>query len=605
MSDKIKNANIFETILLLSSRERNRFIVNCLAIGFCSITYNLLRVNKDLLVNLEPDKAALISFLKSTFVLVTAVALSSFYPWLATATKRQDFIKIVLGAFITLYGAHFIFLGGNPQAFHTGGFFVEQGTKFFATITSIEWLNDFVINVLLGFESYCLTILGLIDTWPTTVYYVLSEIFAILGFAVLFYLHVNESVKGKELQQMLQFCYTISSQIASIASMAAMSWVSSNLVLDRYEIIRIGTLVALVFLVLFYFSLDWSVNECINDPELEQYKEQRNVKEKKANIWGAIQDLMKSDAVLFYTLCIVLYGMSMTIVEQVAKNFMSTLADDGGSGLASFIYTVMSWQSVIAILLAFYCAFYSNTIEWLTLALATPITLGILGILVFTSANWTPALSSFFEAVIPFIGVSAASLQLFISGIQPALTKVVKYVAFDNMREGFVFAAPESEKIEMRNSGDVLASRFGKAFGSVLISVFVSGFKVQGLTGPEALNESVGSLSIVFIVLIALSIFIFYKMNEIYLVRTANSSVEDNVASTITNDNEKDIIDVQALLDDIIKNQNKSDDTVIKVVEAVSDTDIELTETEKSENDTDESNTVTEEKPETEKSEND
>lgn len=272
--------------------------------------------------------------------------------------------------------------------------------------------------------------------------------------------------------------------------------------------------------LIYYFTLNlviaviqFYVYKWIDRNIIQNYvkKEEKTKKSKvKTGAGESFALLFSSRYLLFLTLIILSYNISMVPLENAWKHKLNVSFSNDSTGYAMFMQQVMQWNSIITVLMMIIGANILPLISWKTGALVTPV-LSILFLLPFFS------LQLFEGAFYTIFDVNQIITITLIAGtLNNIMTKATKYAFFDPTKEVAYIPVDESIRTKGKGAADLIGGRIGKAIGSCyLIALTGLGMKYQSTT--SLLNNMVFWIAIFGVIIYImwfLSIFIFSKEYE-------------------------------------------------------------------------------------------
>lgn len=230
----------------------------------------------------------------------------------------------------------------------------------------------------------------------------------------------------------------------------------------------------------------------------------------KAGAGESFALLFSSKYLLFLTLIILSYNISMVPLENAWKHKLNVSFSDDSTGYAMFMQKVMQYNSIITVLMMIIGANILPLISWKTGALVTPV-LSIIFLLPFFSLQ---LFEGFFYTI--FDVNQVITITLLAGTLNNIMTKATKYAFFDPTKEVAYIPVDESIRTKGKGAADLIGGRIGKAIGSCyLIALTGLGMKYQNTT--SLLNNMVFWIAIFGVIIYImwfLSIFIFSKEYE-------------------------------------------------------------------------------------------
>lgn len=132
---------------------------------------------------------------------------------------------------------------------------------------------------------------------------------------------------------------------------------------------------------------------------------------------------------------------------------------------------------------------------WMISALATPLIIGITGLLFLTFTVFKGPLD---QIMIQMVGLNALAMAAIIGGLQGIFSKATKYSLFDPTKEMAYIPLDPELKAKGKAAVDVIGGRLGKALGSV---VMISLYTITGINDAVALSPEIMVIAGIIIVL--------------------------------------------------------------------------------------------------------
>lgn len=411
--------------------------------------YSILRNAKDALILTAPSSGAMaLPFIKIWGILPMALLFTYLFSVLVRKMTREKVFYTMIGIFL---GFFFLFT-----------FVLYPLRDFIHPQQLADTLQTHLPSGLQGFVA-------IFRNWSFTLFYVMAELWGTFIMIVLFWGFVNDITtikKGKRFYAILGLGANIatifSGQVSCLLcnTFLKIPFLSSNSPEERLLMsITISVLVVgLVSIILFHHLQK-------QFPKAEIPKKWAK-KKQRSSLLSHFSVLGKSRYVLCIALIVLMYNVSLNIIELVWKNEVNALFPSFVDQTA-FHSKFQTLQGMLSTVIAlFLCGNIMKTYGWTVTALITPFILLITGGLFFFFVMFKN--SSAPGTVITFLGITPAALAVLIGGIQNCLTRSCKFTFFDATKE-LAFVPLDSElRLQAKAAIDGVGSRLGKSGGSLI-----------------------------------------------------------------------------------------------------------------------------------------
>lgn len=458
-----------------------------------SFIYNLLRCMKVTLVVTTGavgagSGAEVIPFLKLWGVLPSAVILTYFFTLLASRFNREQVFYIVIAFFLGFYALFTLFLHPNRDALE------------------LVWLPQRMSAVL---PEGCNGLVSAIRYWPTSLFYILSELWSSVVLSMLFWGYANEVTSVEEAKRFYAI-FALGANASGIFSgqigqMLTMTEYNPNLPFgnnawDQSIFLQISMVLVLgmVILVLFrWLNKQHTRNENLSAAELFTRKKKNQV-----SLLESFKCLTRSRYMLYITIIVVAYNIVYNLADVVWTDQVNARMMGNASAISNYMNNVISITGILATLSALMLS--GNVIRrfgWTVTAVITPLIWLTMGVGVFSCMLFQT--NEIFSGVLfQLFGVPAQALVVLFCSSQICLGRASKYTVFDESKEIAFIPLPQEEQRKGKAVVDGIASRFGKAGGSLLIQVL--------LVSCASLSNATPYIAIIFFTVIA---FWMYAVN--------------------------------------------------------------------------------------------
>lgn len=446
-------------------------------VGLILFNYTVARNMKDGLVVTATGSSDIIPYLKTTLVLPSAIVFFIIYSKLSSILNKRALFYTVVGGFL----AYFVLFAAVLYPMH----------GVLHPHASADALQAMLPK---GFK-------GLVDcyrVWTFSTFYIMSELWGAAVSALMFWQFANDVIRIGEAKRFYAHFYILANVFTALSGVVVnrLSQVQKGLaegvdpwgVSINYLTITM-TAAGLIVLGLYYY-----LNKFVfTDEYLAKVQEERGSKPKKQKVKMSVMDgikfIIKSRYLGLIAVIVVAYGISINLVEVTWKRQVG-LQFPSPNEYTAFMGYLSSSTGIATIICIFAGSILVRTLGWRIAALATPVVLGVSGVL-FYLCIVTP------ELVAPFgiaFGLSPLFLGVIIGLIQNVASKSIKYALYDPTKEMAYIPLDDESKMRGKAAVDVVANRFGKSGGAFIQIVLLAMF--------GSLSAVIPILAIVFTVVI-------------------------------------------------------------------------------------------------------
>ncbi len=445
-------------------RHEHQKLLPMLALFFLiSFVYNLLRCMKVTLVVTSAGSAGaeVIPFLKVWVVLPGAVLLTYFYTKLSSALTREQVFYTMIGFFLSFFMLFLLVLYPNREALE------------FTTAANL--LREHLPEGLKGFIS-------IIEHWPLSLFYVLSELWSAAVLSMLFWGFANEVTTVHEAKRFYaifalgaNFSGIFSGQSAQLLTLQNyQEWLPFGQNAWEQSLgLQLGLVIFLGAIIVFLFR--W-VNKVLarmqqKPSSLENAQPIKEPKQ-KISLTECFSYIRRSRYMLYIAILVVAYNIVYNISDVLWTAQIKARYPDS-AGFNAYINEIASITGVFATFSGLLLS--GNVIRrygWTVTAMITPIiwlltSIGFFGCLIFSSNIMLT------DLVYGFFHMPMMNLALIFGSTQICLGRAAKYTVFDETKEIAFIPLPQSEQRKGKAVVDGIASRFGKSGGSLTIQILL------------------------------------------------------------------------------------------------------------------------------------
>lgn len=446
---------------------------------FISFNYSLLRNLKDALVinAVGSPGAQIIPYLKFWGVIPCAILYMLMFSKMSNTLSKKNLFYcslIPFAIFFALFGYVLYPMKGFLHPLHLHLAFVPEGLQ--ATIR----------------------------IWTYSLFYIFAELWGSVALSLLFWGFANDTTRIDESKRFYPL-FGLGANVALIVSGKASHYFaqfSEQMMLQSIMTIALGVIACVA-------TIYWWINAYVlTDPRFyDPSKIKKKKKKAKMKLTDSFKLLFHSKYLMYIAILVVVYGVSINLLEVTWKDQVRTLYPNTNEYL-SFMgtySTFLAWTTMLMML------FFTNNIirmfGWGVAAAVTPVIMLITGAGFFGILIAKDQLGSLFA----MMGTTPLVAAVFFGTCQNVISKAAKYSLFDPTKEMTYIPLDEESKVKGKAAIDIVGARLGKAGSSVI---------QQGLfmIAPLAvMTPYIGALVAVFV---AIWLFAIVKLNKEFAART-------------------------------------------------------------------------------------
>src|SRR3989344_5271372 len=428
--------------------ELKKFLPMFFLFFFINFNYTILRDTKDTLI-VTATGAETIPFLKFWGVVPGAIIFMLIFTKLSNLVKRDRLFMGLMAAFGLFFGLFGILLYPYRDAI--------------SPIAMTNWMYEHFPQGLHG-------LVGMIRYWPSSLFYIMAELWGSAAVSLLFWGFANQITKIHESKRFYAL-FGIGANLAMypagylIRKFAEMKQILPKEV-DAWGVTLNYTLSAVVVACIAAIAIYWWINkEVLTDPRFYDPNEVKKDKKSKPkmSIKESMLYLIRSPYLGCIAVLVMAYGMSINLVELTWKKQLGMQypnPNDYQNFMGSF-----SWATAtLTIFMMFFVG--GNVIRrfgWGAGALFTPIILAITGLLFFAFVIFRDQLGG----LVSMLGSTPLMLAVLFGMIQNVMSKATKYSMFDPTKEMAYIPLDPEVKLKGKAAIDVVGARLGKSGGSL------------------------------------------------------------------------------------------------------------------------------------------
>ena len=461
------------------------FIMLCILFN-----YTVLRNTKDALIGTAAGAGVeAIPYLKSIFVMSSAIAFVVMYTKLSNMFSAERLFYILTAAFLLFFGAFAVVIYPNIDILHPN-------------IQSVEALQAEYPRVKFLFSVWAV--------WTYSLFYVMSELWGSVMISLLFWAFCNEIVRSNEAKRFYPM-FVLIGNIALIFSGTAVKTLSDireslPADVDAWGV-SLDYLMGMVVIigVACMFTYRWMHKNVLTDPKYYDAAEPKKAKKSKPKmgVVDSFKYIFTNPYIGLIALLVLSYGMSINLVELIWKKQIAIEFSGNPNGYNAFMGTFSTWTGIGTIAIIFLTKGVVNRFGWFVGAIITPLVLAVTGALFF-------GLILFNDVINPAmfgLAVSATYMAMIVGLVQNILTKGSKYALFDPTKEMSYIPLDQELKTKGKAVVDVIGGRLGKAAGGWTILILFTLFSAtDAMDVAPYLGYFIGAVVIAWIMgVIALS----------------------------------------------------------------------------------------------------
>lgn len=466
-ADKSNNKNesflskVRAVIWPVYGNENLKFIPMALMMALILFNYTILRGTKDALVIAEEGSGSEVtSFLKVWGVLPFAIMFFFFYSKLSNLLSRPALFYTVIMIFVVFFAAFTMILYPNREALHMSK---DTLLSMQANYPYVKWLLPMVAN------------------WTDSLFYIMSELWGSVVLSLLFWQLANLSTRVNEAKRFYGFFGLIGNMGVMASGFATKYFdalgreaaATSGSTIDGYAttiswICGSVAVSAVIVMILFFFVN----NKVITNPKYAP-QEGEGVKKKskpKLSLGESFKQIFTSKYLAYIALLVVIYGITINLVEQTWKSQMK-IAFPTKAEYNAAMGDVFIWISVLTMIFMLLGSNLLRLFGWLTSALITPIVILITGGIFFAMILFPDT----FRPIMMEMGITLSAVQVAVlfGQWQQVLSKSTKYSLFDPTKEMAYIPLDDDMKIKGKAAVDVVGGRLGKSGGALIQQVLL------------------------------------------------------------------------------------------------------------------------------------
>lgn len=429
-------SRLISNIWPIKRSEGEKFLIMALLMFLVLVNQNIVRNVKDCLV-VKLIGAESLGFIKLLVEVPFSIILIFCYTRLCNVLNQHQVFRFVLSFFLLYFLVFLLFLFPNrtliqPDASH--------------------------ISYLVGIHPHWKWLIRLWGNWAIVSFYVVSELWPIVMFSLLFWQLANNTTSSEQASRFYP-CLSIVGQSNLLFSSKIISYVTGERSGDKLEV-SLRALLCLVLLsgiciLIVHAYLETKIKQ---SPESYFMSPESTTPLTKAGLKASIKLVLSSRYLICICCMLACYSLSINLVEGLwlfkAGQFCTTT-----NQMMSYNARVTFFIGIVALICSPTGGYVIRKFGWLTAALLTP------GIMLITG-------SIFFFSALFYSKLTALGIVVLAGGMHSAIGKGVKYSIFDTTKEMAYIPLTEELKTKGKAAVELLGPKIGKAIGAIQAGIF-------------------------------------------------------------------------------------------------------------------------------------
>lgn len=424
-------------------REHFKFIPMTFMISLILFNYTLVRQMKDVLVMTAAGGSQITVFLKGWAVLPAALIFFMIYSKLSNIFSRQTMFYGVVTFFLAFFALFALVLYPNHELIHP----IAQADRWITNVPSA------FINFIVMYKF-----------WSFSLFYTMAELWGAVVAALLFWQFANSIVHVSEAKRFYAHFYLLANIATAASGLIAKQYSTLGKATGDYTITVNYAMLTVVLcglaVILFYFVMDKFI---LSNPNANNIEAAPKKKKLKLSLSESIQFILHNRYLLWITILVISYGISINLIEVQWKNQIRTLFPDKASQ-GEFFGHFYFWAGISTFCVILIGSSLIRWLGWRVAALATPIMIGLTGAILFYFIIYGESAN----LIAGMLGTTALTFTVFFGAVQNILSKSTKYALFDPTKEMSYIPLDEESKVKGKAAVDVVGGRLGKAGGGYL-----------------------------------------------------------------------------------------------------------------------------------------
>lgn len=473
LAEKPPQFNLLRSIFWPIHRSEAKKVLSMLLLLFLlCVCYGILRNLKDTIVlTAKHSGAEVIPFIKVWGMLPAVFIATWVYTRLRRYFNKECAFYVLVSSFLAYFLLFAFVLYPNSEQLHLH----KLGEQLGAILPK-------------GFQGF----IALIRNWTFTSFYIISELWAVMVMAVLYWGFVNDVTHVNEAKRTYGLL-NIGSNIAPMIGGSLALLVSQSVALPFLSFITDEwnhTLCQLILLVtvlgIFSMGFYWWINRYAipKEDKQEVVKKQKEgeeePKKERLSLRESIKYILRSRYLVPLAIIVLGYNISINFTDVLWKEQLRRFFSDPKE-MFEHMNKITLWTGVFATMGGMLFSIMVTRLGWTFTAVLTPLIMTVMGIGFFTFLFCQDILFAFSSAV---FGLTPFAVTVYCGSLQNCLSKAAKYSVFDATKElAFLPLSPES-KLKGKSAIDGLGSGIGKSGSSLTYQGFIIALGSVTLSTP-------------------------------------------------------------------------------------------------------------------------
>ena len=436
---------LFKYIWPVHRHETSQFLYTTLLMFCVLFIQNLVRAMKDSIV-ITAIGAESTSFLKLWGVMPVAILVSIIYVKLISKFKAQTVFYVIFSSFLAFFALFAFVIFPNHEYYHVHP---DLAAEWVGLYPHFKW---FILSA---------------SKWGFSLFYIISELWASVVFALLFWQFVN-SVTSVDQSKRFYLLFGLFGQTglyfagqflknAKFISVDIIDYFGFATPVHIFSVQLILVWVLLLGLVALYSF--WYLNSKVFVNAKVEFK----AKKKQMSLKESFKLVAGSRYIRLIAILLIMYGVAINLAEGPWKAKAAKLYPTEEE-YRVFVGSYLSYTGLFTILFVLIGSNIVRFLGWYAAAIITPVMMFVTGMGFFGIANFD---------ITGILGIAVSDpmvLAVIIGAIQNVLTKSSKYTVFDSTKEMAYVPLDDELKTKGKAAVDVIGLKIGKSFGAFLQS---------------------------------------------------------------------------------------------------------------------------------------
>ena len=465
------------------------------------LALTLTRDLKDTLVVTQCGAEA-IALLKIYGVLPAATAFIALYSKMASVLDKRVLFYTTCIPFFAFFILFNVLIYPNAQTLQP----------------SLEWAQQLLGGATTGGTAVMAKIIA---NWSSALYYIVAEIYSSVSVGILFWQFANDVVPVHQAKRF----YPLFAQMSGLAPVFAGQYVArfaskaGDFQTSLNRLTAAVTVSGVMICVFYYLSnafldkIDAKSNAATANgsasPQQQGSEVQKSKKKNKPKLSmkESAKFLASNQYLRLIGMLVLGYGLSINFTEVMWKSLVKKQYSDP-LDYQRFMGNFSSMVGLSTCIVIFFGVHVIRILGWKVGAMATPVTMAVLGI-------------PFFACI--FMGLDSPArlgLAVMVGTIQSLLSKTSKYALFDPTTQMAYIPLDEESKVKGKAAIDVLGSRLGKSGGSLIQQGLVFCF--------GSILEAAPAVAVIFYMVLLTWASAANRLSGMFLARTEVNKAEEH-----------------------------------------------------------------------------